>query len=64
MAVACRPTKPPPIIFGLKPISLIAFTMPTESGGYEQITTMSGFVAWMARTIGAKSVVDGGYRLS
>ena len=45
-------------------LSLIAFTIPTESGGYEQITTMSGFVAWMARTIGEKSVVDGGYRLS
>jgi hypothetical protein len=33
MAVACRPTIPPPIIFGLKPISLTARTMPTESGG-------------------------------
>ncbi len=46
----------PPIIFGLKPISLTALTMPTESSGYEQITaTMSGLAAWMARTIGAKS---------
>ena len=32
MAVACRPTMPPPIILGLKPISLTARTMPTEVG--------------------------------
>ncbi len=48
---------PAPIIFGLKPISLTARTMPTESGGYEQITKTSGLVACTARTIGAKSVV-------
>ena len=32
-AVACRPTMAPPIIFGLKPISLMERTRPTESGG-------------------------------
>ena len=31
--VACRPTMAPPIIFGLKPISFTALTMPTESSG-------------------------------
>jgi hypothetical protein len=31
MAVNCRPTMPPPIIFGVKPISLTARTQPTES---------------------------------
>src|SRR5260370_35917741 len=55
---------PAPIIFGLKPISLMALTMPTESGGYEQMIARSGLVAAMARTIGAKSVVEGGYLLS
>ena len=34
--------------------------MPTELRGYEQITTRSGLVAWMARMIGEKSVVFGG----
>jgi hypothetical protein len=33
IAVLCRPTMAPPIIFGLKPILLTARTMPTESGG-------------------------------
>ena len=50
----------PPHIFGLKPISLIVLIMPTVSSGYEQITTRSGLRAWIARTIGVKSIVTGG----
>ena len=34
--------------------------MPTVSSGYEQITKRSGFLAWIARTIGVKSTVAGG----
>src|SRR6185295_8361232 len=35
-----------------RPISVAARTIPTESGGYDASRTTSGFVAWMARTIG------------
>ena len=58
--VACSPTMPPPIIFGLKPSSLAESSMPTELSGYEQMITRSCSAACMERMIGAKSVVFGG----
>src|SRR5215475_10706144 len=60
MAVYGIPTIPPPIILGFNPSSRADCTMPTEVFGYEQITTSSGLVAWMARMIGETSVVFGG----
>src|SRR4029079_3376609 len=38
--------------------------MPTEASGYELMFKISGFVAWIARMIGVKSVVFGGYDFS
>ena len=34
--------------------------MPAESSGNDAISTTSGLAAWIARTIGEKSVVAGG----
>ena len=39
---------------------VVAFTMPTESSGYEQTVTTSGLAAAMPRITGVKSVVLGG----
>jgi len=60
----CIPTMAPPKREVFNPISVAARTMPTESIGYEATRTMSGFVAATARTIGAKSSVEGVYRRS
>ena len=64
MVVNWSPTMPPPKSFGWSPTSCAARSIPTESGGYEATKTISGFVALMARTIGVKSAVLGGYVLS
>ena len=48
----CMPTMAPPNSLVLRPVSVAARTMPTESGGYDASSTASGLVAWMARTIG------------
>jgi hypothetical protein len=42
-AIPCRPTIPPPSIFGFKFNSFAASTMPTELSGYEQTITRSAF---------------------
>ena len=52
IAVACKPTIPPPNIFAFSPTSLAARIMPTESGGYDATNTRSGLVAWILRTMG------------
>jgi hypothetical protein len=58
----CRPTMPPPMIFtvGPTPSSFTARTIATDSGGYEQMNTMSGLAARTARMIDEKSTRFGG----
>ena len=54
------PTIAPPNSCVLRPTSVAARTIPTESGGYDASRTTSGLVARMARTTGVKSTVEGG----